>query len=765
MKINKHITPEQFELLLHGEPNNRELHPLTQHLESCAECQQQLDAKAAEPQLWAKASKLISAPVGSNSTMNHAGKDLRTPKDPPSDEFEYDSVERLLDAPSHPEMMGRIGNYDIEREVGRGGMGIVFKAFDTELNRPLAIKVLAPWLARNGTARERFEREARAAAAVLHPNVVSIYGVNANHKTPYLVMPYVAGPSLQRLIDENGPLGEKDVVRMALQVSAGLAAAHAQGLVHRDIKPANILVEADVSRVLVTDFGLARAVDDASATQSGYFVGTPNYMSPEQALGQRVDARSDLFSLGSLIYFMSTGHMPFRAESPLCVLNRISHDEPTGVRQVNSDISKTLSDVIGRLLEKKPEHRFQTSSELHEVLEKYLAYLHQPDVSKPPVVASLKPKEKPVRSSNGRRVVAILASLVLLFGAVGYGLGWIPLPSFWLAANTNSETPAKGITDSLGEDATSQLPAPAKTEEWPPAPQPIVPEKSEWKPNPNRLDFGSGEVNPSNNKDTSPEWTGPNVTSDTGIPGELVTIEKKFTGQVVDGYTIYLPRSYDENSKRYPVLMCLQGGGSVGGEVSKVEKGLHILLHKSHDPRTDLNAFLQDSFIYVSPHIKKGEFYDHATAMKEIVDEVLSKYRADNSKVYLSGISRGGSGVWGLASRIPNVFAAVAPLAGGVRGIEDEALLASVPMWVAHNKGDGAMKFEPVSRVVGELEELSTPFHRVASDKELTPSDLKHTKVFVVGESNDHDAWSGAYNNVDFYKWLLKHQLEPNGDW
>lgn len=413
-----------------GEPDEHCLQLVADHLETCVECQQTLNTMAAEPDLWKLASKLNSDPLISmqGSTSRTDSLPIQTAPVAESGVEELSSkysVELLLDAPSHPEMMGRIGGYDIEREVGRGGMGVVFKAFDTELNRPLAIKVLSPRLAENGTARQRFAREARAAAAVLHPNVVAIYGVNSSHDMPYLVMPYVAGPSLQKLVDQHGPLEAKEIVRMAMQVAAGLSAAHSQGLVHRDIKPANILVEADVSRVLVTDFGLARAIGDASMTQSGHFVGTPNYMSPEHALGKQVDARSDLFSLGSVMYFMATGHMPFRAETPLCVLNRISSDEPTPMRQLNNDISKTLSDITVKLLQKNPCDRFQSAGELHEVLEKYLAYLHQPDVSKPPTITSTETSKSLFSTKSGALLgVALIAALLGAFGS-----GWLQLPS------------------------------------------------------------------------------------------------------------------------------------------------------------------------------------------------------------------------------------------------------------------------------------------------------------------------------------------------
>ena len=361
----QHITADQMQRLLNGDSLTDDLLVATEHVAGCEQCRSLMESTAADADLWRKTPHLIAEPMVDGLRL-HATDDALAPSflpeqqlrdgekrsnperdgDIPADSLQDPSVSAQLDPPNAQGMIGSLGGYDIECEVGRGGMGIVYKAHDTELHRILAIKVLAPWLAQNGTARQRFAREARAAAAVIHPNVVAIYGVDVTGRTPYLVMPFVAGPSLQQLIQNNGPLDEKDAVRVALQITSALTAAHAQGLVHRDIKPGNILVEADVSRVLVTDFGLARAVDDASATQSGYFAGTPNYMSPEQSRGLRVDARSDLFSLGSVIYFAATGRMPFRADSPLCVLNRINSDEPTAIQQLNPEISPTLSAIV-----------------------------------------------------------------------------------------------------------------------------------------------------------------------------------------------------------------------------------------------------------------------------------------------------------------------------------------------------------------------------------------------------------------------------------
>ncbi|MGI9518664.1 MAG: protein kinase domain-containing protein [Pirellulaceae bacterium] len=422
---SQHVSRTDLMELIAGEGDSEKTRSIGQHLHQCEECRQELDALTAQSVIWEKAPVLLKDAEISDSIANPNSDPARTVLMARSGQSEPDEpvwqypIDELLDTPRHPEMMGRIGKYEIEREIGRGGMGVVLKAHDSELNRPLAIKILAPHLASHGTARKRFAQEARAAAGVLHPNVIAVHDVNNEGKTPYIVMPYISGPSLQVLIDQQGPLPEIEIVRVALQIAAGLTPAHAQGLVHRDIKPANILVEEGVNRVIITDFGLARAEDDASLTRTGWLTGTPNYMSPEQARGERMDQRSDLFSLGSLIYFMATGRLPFRSDSPLGVLSRIQKDEPTPVRQVNNQISKTLSNVIELLLRKDPDKRFQSAGELHDLLERHLAWLHQPDISRPPKV--------PVAASSAgsKRWLAYAAVVpVLLITALAlYGLG------------------------------------------------------------------------------------------------------------------------------------------------------------------------------------------------------------------------------------------------------------------------------------------------------------------------------------------------------
>jgi len=216
-------------------------------------------------------------------------------------------------------------------------MGVVLKGFDDELNRYVAVKVLAPYYASSAAARKRFAREARAAAAVVHQHVVAIHAVDADAKLPYLVMPWVACESLQERIDQQGPLDIKDILRIGLQAAWGLSAAHAQGLIHRDVKPANILLEKGVDRVFLTDFGLARAIDDATLTHSGVIAGTPQYMSPEQAKGESIDHRSDLFSLGSVLYEMSTGRPPYRAETTMGIIRRVCDSTARPPREVNPD--------------------------------------------------------------------------------------------------------------------------------------------------------------------------------------------------------------------------------------------------------------------------------------------------------------------------------------------------------------------------------------------------------------------------------------------
>jgi hypothetical protein len=266
-----------------------------------------------------------------------------------------------------PGALGRLGHYEVLEVLGKGGFGIVVKALDERLRRPVAIKVLAPALAATSPPRRRFLREARAAAAVRHDNVVAIYAVE-EQPLPYLVMEYVEGETLQQRLDRVGPLDVPALLRIGMQVARGLAAAHAQGVIHRDIKPANILLENGSERVKISDFGLARSADDASASQSGFIGGTPLYMAPEQARGEALDHRADLFSLGSVLYVMVSGRPPFRAPTTLAVLQRVAADTPRPIREIIPEVPEWLCALIARLHAKRPEDRFASAQQVADLL-------------------------------------------------------------------------------------------------------------------------------------------------------------------------------------------------------------------------------------------------------------------------------------------------------------------------------------------------------------------------------------------------------------
>lgn len=352
------------------------------HLSQCTWCQQQIQSRAAEPELWDNAVALLAQSVSLAPSWAHAADASNPQQDDEADsEFPSHQVRSVLESLSptdDPEMLGRIDDYEIIGVVGVGGMGAVLKGFDKSLRRVVAIKIMAPHLAGSGSARTRFQREARAAAAITHNNVIDIYSVSEAGGLPYLVMPYARGPSLQKRIDDGGPLSVAEVLRIGRQIAAGLTAAHEQGLVHRDIKPANILLNDGIERLLITDFGVARAMDDASMTRTGVIAGTPQYMSPEQARGEAVDYRSDLFSLGSVLYTASTGRPPFRSEAAYGILRRITDDDPRPIREINPDIPDWLCRIIDRLMAKHPADRFQNAAELSELLEGCLEHLQRP---------------------------------------------------------------------------------------------------------------------------------------------------------------------------------------------------------------------------------------------------------------------------------------------------------------------------------------------------------------------------------------------------
>lgn len=412
------LLDDQLRSLLEEDLLPQEAADCEAHLATCPRCRDKVESLIGNADWWQEAEDSLRSPQDRTATI---------PPEKLSNIAPHADILRLLGPTDNPQMLGRIGSYEIVGILGRGGMGVVFKGFDPALNRFVAIKMLAPHLAASGAARKRFEREAQAAAAIVHDHVMAIHGVADWQGTPYLVMPYVRGASLQKRIDDQGPFQLREILRIGMQTAAGLAAAHAQGLVHRDIKPANIMLDSGVERVALTDFGLARAVDDATLTRTGTLAGTPQYMSPEQARGQAVDFRSDLFSLGSVLYTLCTGRPPFRAETSYGILRLITDEEPRPIQQLSPDIPVWLCTLIGRLMAKNPADRFASADEVSKLLEKCLAHVEQPSLVSlptellPPAPAVAPPAQTPSRSFS-RRSIAIASGLLLAVIGVCFGM-------------------------------------------------------------------------------------------------------------------------------------------------------------------------------------------------------------------------------------------------------------------------------------------------------------------------------------------------------
>lgn len=423
----QHCNRERLEQFLRSDLTDAELLNVEHHVEACETCRQRLQETAADLSWWDEASEFLpsdehdlSHTLRVDRGLSSATHLVESDDDDPGLTTDLRHILAWLGPTDDPSMLGRIGSYEIAGVIGSGGMGVVLKGFDRALNRFVAIKILAPHLASSAAARRRFAREAQAAAAVVHDNVIAIHGVDEANGLPYLVMPYIRGTSLQRRIDQTGPLSVSEILRIALQTARGLAAAHDQGLVHRDIKPANILLDGTTERVLITDFGLARAADDASLTHSGVIAGTPYFMSPEQAQGSGIDHRSDLFSLGSVMYAMCTGRPPFRAETSWGILRKVSEGDTTDPSEVNNEVPIWLSGIVARLHETQPDVRFQSAKEVADLLERCLAHVHQP--SRNPLPESVQKLVRPKRSGRRRLIAGAVAVGVVICVTVAFPL-------------------------------------------------------------------------------------------------------------------------------------------------------------------------------------------------------------------------------------------------------------------------------------------------------------------------------------------------------
>jgi serine/threonine-protein kinase len=355
---------------------------LISHLDRCESCQQMLDRLAgADPALLDVARTLQKRTFVGESALRQILDDLGNDASLSDPLGRTIWGETLLDPAKSLEALGPLEDYRVTQVLGRGSTGIVFKAFEPRLKRWVAIKVLSPTLSGEQVARLRFAREAQSAARVRHKNVITIHAVSEANGIPYFVMEYIEGGSLQDWLDAHPPPDWQVVARLGFEIASGLAAAHTLALVHRDIKPSNILLQPhdpadELGSVKISDFGLACAADESRLTRTGLLAGTPMYMAPEQARGEQIDHRSDLFSLGSVLYALCTGAEPFRGGSPVAVLHQVCDDTPQPIRELNPKIPAWLAATVERLHAKRPDDRFGSAAEVAELLN---YNLHHPD--------------------------------------------------------------------------------------------------------------------------------------------------------------------------------------------------------------------------------------------------------------------------------------------------------------------------------------------------------------------------------------------------
>ena len=283
------------------------------------------------------------------------------------------------------------GRYQIIEELGKGGMGKVYKVHDTEINEKVALKLLKPDIAADKKTIERFRNELKFARKIRHKNVCQMYDLNKEEGIHYITMEYIRGEDLKKLIRKMGSLSPGQTISIAKQVCEGLAEAHKLGVVHRDLKPQNVMVDEE-GNARIMDFGIARSIKEKGITGAGVMIGTPEYMSPEQVEGKEVDQRSDFYSLGTILYEMVTGRVPFEGDTPFTIGIKHKSEEPKDPRELNAQIPEELSRVILRCMEKDKEKRYQSTGEVRSELENIEKGI--------PTTERVIPKRKPITSKE-----------------------------------------------------------------------------------------------------------------------------------------------------------------------------------------------------------------------------------------------------------------------------------------------------------------------------------------------------------------------------
>jgi serine/threonine protein kinase len=366
--------------------------------------------------------------------------------------------------PSSTIRIALAGKYEILEEIGRGGMAIVYKAVQKNLDRVVAIKALPPHLLHDSELLERFHREARSTAKLEHPNIITVYDEGVASGVHYMVMEYLQGIDLHKQIATKGRLEVDDVVGYLAPIAGSLGYAHSHGLVHRDVKSANIFIQRGIRPVL-TDFGIVRPSSSSRLTMAGAVLGTPEFMSPEQAAGQEIDGRSDLYSLGVVMYHALSGQLPYRGEHPLATIHRVMHDPHPPVGALAA-IPEWIALLVERCLEKQLERRIQSGEEIAECLRCRVAPKPLPVTTAMPAPSGPSPESFPVYATPGpspvdppgeRRMffrdplIRLLAILILLT-AVPLGYLLVEIGAFRMPALV---MPA--VTDHSLEDAKAQI--------------------------------------------------------------------------------------------------------------------------------------------------------------------------------------------------------------------------------------------------------------------------------------------------------------------
>jgi WD40 repeat protein len=360
-------------------------------------------------------------PAEPPSRLKQAGGPTRGDTVEEGDPSEGSELTAFLAPPQAGDEIGRLGPYRVLKVLGVGGMGVVFQAEDPQLQRPVALKAMLPSLAAVESSRRRFLREARAAAALKHDHVVTIHQVGEDRGAPFLAMEFLEGEPLDARLKRQPPPSLGESLRIARQTAEGLAAAHERGLVHRDIKPANLWLEKPKGRVKILDFGLARGgAEQSQLTQDGAIVGTPAYMAPEQARGEKLDARADLFSLGCVLYRLTTGELPFKGTDTVSTLVAVATDAPVPPHDLDPGIPPELSDLVLWLLAKDPGKRPRSASEVVEALASLQGGSIRTEVLPKPALSHGRAK----KASGGakKRAGLIVGAALLVALAVG-GVG------------------------------------------------------------------------------------------------------------------------------------------------------------------------------------------------------------------------------------------------------------------------------------------------------------------------------------------------------